>query len=392
MSKTKKSNSFFVKLFLVIVVLVFAAVIGLNQFKAFKKAEFIANMPERANAVTAIKLEPKSWQPVIETSGIIKSKQGALLSSQSMGQVKSIFVKSGQSVTKGQLLVSLDSSVEEANLNALEAEFIGIKTQYESALRLYNTKSIAKNELDNATAKYNAKKASIEATKASIKRRSIVAPFDGTIGIIKVDVGQYVNTGMPIVQIEDNSLMRVQFSISQNNLEKVYIGQTLDINVDTFQDRKYTGKITALDSKINQSSGLVDIEAVLNNHQGLISGMFARIAINLPIETNKIVVPQIAISYAMYGENLFKLEPLSDEDREKLKNLPNLAKMYRSKLIDIKTIDRNGIEALISANDSLKIGDVIVTGGQQNLSNNSLVEVKDKEIIGLKPIENLEKL
>ncbi|MFZ7323976.1 efflux RND transporter periplasmic adaptor subunit [Avibacterium avium] len=385
----KRSHVFWVKLILIVVALIFIAMIAANIFKGKMIGQYLASMPETANPVTAMKVEAREWTPVIETTGLVRPNQGAMLSAQTAGTVANVLVQSGQAVKKGDVLVQLDSSVEQANLSASQAQLSSVKQTYQRYLNLYKTKSVSQQELDNAKASYDALVANIDALKATIERRQIVAPFDGVAGIVKVNVGQYVTLGTPIVRVEDRSQMKVDFSVAQNSLEQLHLDQKVTATADALLGETFGAKITAIEPAINGSTGLIDVQATFDQPEGekLLSGMFTRLRIALPTERNQVVVPQVAVSYNMYGEIAYVLTALSDEDKQKLldndkfPHKDDIDKVYRAKQITVFTKDRQGIYAQLKGDD-VKVGDLIITGGQQRIGNGSLVFVTDKAGVG----------
>lgn len=387
-NQPKRSHSVMMKIILGIIVFLFAVVIVFNVIKGKMIEKAIAGMGEKIYPVTAMTIQPQQWTPVIETTGLVRPNQGAMLSSQTSGTVSEVLVQSGQEVKKGDILVVLDSSVEQSNLRASLAQLSSVKATYQRYLNLYKTKSVSQQELDNAKAAYEALESNIAALKAGIARRQIVAPFDGKTGIVKVNVGQYVNPGFEIVRVEDTSSMKIDFALSQTQLENLYIGQKVTATADARSGETFAAKITAIEPAISSTTGLIDVQATFDVEDGrkLLSGMFTRLRVALATEYDQVVVPQVAVSYNMYGEIAYVLIPLSDEDREALSNRKdfdpnNLDKTYRAKQITVFTKDRQGIYAQLKGDD-VKVGDKIVTGGQQNLSNGSLVIVADKAGVG----------
>ena len=382
-NKPKRSHVFFLKLALGIFVLIFAAMIVTNFIKDMAIAKFLANKPENAAPVTAITIKASEWTPVIETTGLVRPNQGAMLSSQSAGTIAKVLVQNGQNVKKGDLLVELDSSVERASLQSAQAQVNSLQQTYQRYAKLVKTGSVSRQEFDNAKAAYEAQAANIESLKATIERRQIVAPFDGKTGIVKVKVGQYVTNGTEIVRVEDRSSMKVDFAIAQNQLDKLHLGQKVTATADARVGETFAAKITAIEPAINSSTGLIDVQATFDSEDGtkLLSGMFTRLNVALSTEVQQIVVPQVAVSYNMYGESLYILTALSNDDKEKLAGNENIDKMYRAKSITVFTKDRQGIYAQLKG-DEVKVGDKVITGGQQNLSNGALVIVADKEGVG----------
>lgn len=381
----KRVHTFWMKVILGLIVLIFAGVIGFNFFRGMMIGKFIANMGEPINPVTVMTVKPREWTPVLETTGIVRPNQGAMLSSQAAGVIAQVAVQSGQFVKKGDLLVSLDSSVEQANLAASEAQLPSTKQTYERYLALYKTQSVSRQELDKAQAAYDTLLANITALKANIERRQIVAPFDGITGIVKVNIGQYVTLGTEIVRVEDRSRMQVDFSIAQTDLEKLHLGQKVTATSDARTGETFAAKITAIEPAVNSATGLIDVQATFDAADGqkLLSGMFTRLRVALPTERDQIVVPQVAISYNMYGEMTYVLTALSENDLNTLKEKgkENLERTYRVKQVTVFTKDRQGIYAQLKGNE-IKSGDQIVTGGQQNIGNGSLVIVSEKTGVG----------
>lgn len=387
--KPKRSHVFFLKLGLAVAVLIFAGAIVLNMLKQRGIQDYLANMPENANPVTAITIQNSEWTPVIETTGQVRPNQGAMLSVESAGKVKAIYVQSGDQVKKGQVIVELDSAVEQANLQASEAQLPTARANFQRYANLVKSQSASQQDLDNARTTYDQLQANIQSLKATIERRKIVAPFDGVLGIVKVNVGQFLSAGTEIVRVEDQSKMKVDFAISQNNLDDLFVGQHLTATADARLGETFAGQVTAIEPAISKTTGLVDVQATFDPEDGkkLLSGMFTRLRLALPTEKNQIVLPQVAITYNMYGETAYVLEPLTQEDKDKLLSNDKFSlkdkmdKLYRAKQITVFTKERQGIYAQLKGND-IKAGDKVVTGGQQRLSNGALVIVEDKAGVG----------
>lgn len=392
-----KGRKFFIVLTLLIVLVVFAAIVGLQLIGKKAKADSAANMPESVSEVTAMHVTAQAWTPMLSAVGYIRPNQGAMLSAETSGVVKRILVTSGQRVTKGELLVEFDSSVEQANLRASEAQLSTAKTNFERYRKLVASNSASKAEFDNAQSTYNQLLANIESLRSTIKRRQIYAPFSGVAGIVNVNVGQYITMGTEIVRVEDQSAMKVRFSLPQTNITQISVGQKVTAEIDALPEHRFSARIVAIDPAVDRLTGLINVEAVIEEGQEkLLSGMFVRLNIALPTQTEQVVVPQISVAYTMYGETVYVLQPLSEADKEMVKKMsarnPSLDvnKMYRAKQVEVKTADRQAnYSQLIKG---VKAGDLIVTGGLQRLSNHSLVKVVDAEAVGVTTPEKNSKL
>lgn len=386
--KPSRGRKFLIVVTLLVVLVAFAGVAGMQRFIAGKKAEVAANMPETVSEITAMQVQPREWTPYLSAVGYVRPNQGAMLSSESSGTVKSVNVKSGQRVNKGDLLVELDDTVEVATLKASQAQLPNAKLTLDRYRNLVASNSASKAELDSAQATYNQLIANIESLKASIARRKIYAPFSGFAGIVNVNVGQYITTGTEIVRVEDQSSMKVRFTLPQTDVENIFVGQKVTAEVDALVGQTFPAEIIAIDPAVDRNTGLINVEAVIaEGGNKLLSGMFVRLNVALPTEKAQIVVPQIAVTYTMYGETVYVLEQLSDEDKALVSKMaeqnPKLDanKMYRAKQVEVRTKDRNGIYAQLAK--GVKAGDIIVTGGFQRLNNHSLIIVSDQEAVGV---------
>ncbi len=347
------------------VALLFGSVIGFNLYKQNKIAEFLANRPVAEFPVTAITVKGISWTPGINSIGFIEPNQGVNLDAEEAGKVVAINFESGQTIEKGKVLVELDQRVEQANLKSSQGKLPFVKATYDRMAKLVDKGNISRENYDKSHSAYLELLAQIESLKATIERHNIIAPFSGLTGIRDVYMGQYLQPGDQITRFEDTSLMRIRFTIAQTEISRISIGQEVKITVDAFPNTPFSGKITAIDSVINPLSGIFELQASIPNNQGqLRSGMFAKIFVVLPIEKNQIVVPQIAVTFALYGESIYVIK----EAKDKAGKLVKIVKQ-----VVVKVSNRVGDKAKIST--GIKVGDVIVTSGQVSLSNGSRVKV-----------------
>lgn len=387
-----------IKIALISVIVVFVALIIIRTVINYMTSQALSHLPEPVNPVTVQQLSPQDWTPVLQSSGTIRPNQGVMLKSQMSGVVADIFVKAGQMVKKGEVLVSLDNRVEKAQLLASQAQLPSVRETYESYVKLFKSQSVSKNELEKAKSAYNALIANIQALEATIARRQIVAPFSGMAGIVKVNVGQFIHVGDEIVRVEDRSQMRVDFGIAQTDLPKLHLGQRVSATTDIYH-QPFEATVNAIDPAVNAETGLVDMQALFSPtaDQSLLSGMFVRLDLHLNTAKDQFVVPQIAINYNMYGDFLYLLIPLSQEEKDKLlenknfKYASQLNDIYRVKQTPVNVLDRQEVFAQLTK-DGLNFGDKFVVGGMQRLSNNSLVRVIEKPLVGTTKPETLSHL
>ena len=353
---------------LLIALALFGSVIGFNMFKQKKIAEFMANRPEPEFPVTAMVTKAQDWVPTIEAIGFIEPNQGVTLSSELAGTIDKISFESGAQVKADQLLLSLDSSVEKANLNSSQARLPAARAKFQRYQNLYQKNSISRDQLDDAEASYRSLEADIESLKGTISRREVRAPFGGVVGLRNVFLGQYLEPGTEIVRLEDTSVMRLRFTVPQTDISKISLGQTIKINVDAYPQTQFDGQITAIEPAVNYQSGLIQVQANIQNNGGqLRSGMFARASIILPTVKDQIVIPQSAISFTLYGENVYVIHEADG--------------VKRAKQVVVKAGERRGNDVHVLS--GIKAGDQIVLSGQVRLSNDTKVHVVDNDALAV---------
>ncbi|EKP0307530.1 efflux RND transporter periplasmic adaptor subunit [Aeromonas sp. 164P] len=362
---------------LLIAIALFGSVIGFNLFKQKMIAKYMANRPEPEFPVTAMVTKAQDWVPTIEAIGFIEPNQGVTLSTELAGTIDAITFESGKPVKADQLLLSLDSTVEKANLRASQAKLPAAKAKFDRFQNLYKTSSISKEQLDEAEAAYRSLEADIESLKATIARREVRAPFSGVVGLRNVFLGQYLQPGTDIVRLEDTSVMRLRFTVPQTDISKIKLGQVIKINVDAYPQTQFDGHITAIEPAINFQSGLIQVQADIPNNDGqLRSGMFARASIILPTVTDQIVIPQTAITFTLYGQNVYVLKEGEETDKE-----GNKVKVLRAKQVVVKAGERRGNDVHVLS--GIQAGDQIVLSGQVRLSNDTKVHVVENDALAV---------
>ncbi|MCF3097401.1 efflux RND transporter periplasmic adaptor subunit [Aeromonas australiensis] len=362
---------------LLIAITLFGSVIGFNMFKQKMIAQSLANRPDPEFPVTAMVTKAQDWVPTIEAIGFIEPNQGVTLSTELAGTIDEITFDSGKPVKADQLLLSLDSTVERANLRASQAKLPAAKAKFERFQNLYKTSSISKEQLDEAEAAYRSLEAGIESLKATIARREVRAPFSGVVGLRNVFLGQYLQPGTDIVRLEDTSVMRLRFTVPQTDISKIALGQTVKINVDAYLQTRFDGHITAIEPAVNFQSGLIQVQADIPNNDGqLRSGMFARASIILPTVKEQIVIPQTAISFTLYGQNVYVLKESEESDKEGKK-----VNVLRAKQVVVKAGERRGNDVHVLS--GIKAGDQIVLSGQVRLSNDTKVHVVENDALAV---------
>lgn len=263
--------------------------------------------------VTSYTVKKSTWKNTIKAVGGLEATQGAMLSAEADGRVVQIAFDSGKIVKKDDLLVKLDTSVEEAELVGAKArlELSRLNLERQKALRGKNANS--KMDLDNAESEFENSKAAVEQLEAIIKRKNITAPFDGIVGIRLVNVGQMITTGTNIVAVHTLDPLYVNFNLPEQDLAKIKIGNKINVNVDAFPDKTFEATLTAIDSYVDPKTRNILVQGTLSNPQNILrSGIYARVQVDLGNDREVKAIPISSINYSPYGNSVYVISKAKD--------------------------------------------------------------------------------
>ena len=263
--------------------------------------------------VTSYTVKKSTWKNTIKAVGGLEATQGAMLSAEADGRVVQIAFDSGKFVKKDDLLVKLDTSVEEAELVGAKArlELSRLNLERQKALREKNANS--KMDLDNAESEFENSKAAVEQLEAIIKKKNITAPFDGIVGIRLVNVGQMITTGTNIVAVHTLDPLYVNFNLPEQDLAKIKIGNKINVNVDAFPDKTFEATLTAIDSYVDPKTRNILVQGTLSNPQNILrSGIYARVQVDLGNDREVKAIPISSINYSPYGNSVYVISKAKD--------------------------------------------------------------------------------
>jgi len=283
----------------------------------------------------------------IKAVGTIKAKNASTLRAEVNGRVVSIGADGGDQVTKGHPLVQLDDAIESAELARFEAERRLAKTLLERDTSLAKEKAISQTQLDTRAAQYEAAAAQVDETKARIEQKSIQAPFSGSVGIPLVEVGDYVTTGTPLMNLTDTTLLEAEFSLPANQARIIPIGTKMAA-YDTRGETLAEGVVTEQDPTLDPIDRTRRFRAAISAGQ-VLPGEFVRIELTLNDSDTVVVVPETAVTYALQGDALYVANLESNTVELRL----------------IKTGDRFGQKVEIKS--GVQAGEHVVTAGQHKL-------------------------
>lgn len=314
--------------------------------------------------VAATEAKEVEWQEKINAIGVAEALQGVDVSGSEAGLVAEVFFDSGATVEPGHPLVRLDSSKEEADLQATQSEVPTAKADLERKRKLVKERIVSQSDLDEAQSRYDGLIAEAISLKATIERRTLRAPFGGVLGIRKVNKGQYLQPGDQIVSLQDLSVMRMRFLVGQKDFARIALGQEIEARFDAYPQEVFKGRITAIEPSVKYQSGIIPLQAEIPNADArLLPGMYGSIDVLLPGHNMRIVVPQSAVTFNLYGESVFVI----DEQSMTVQRTTVVTGARRGNLVVIES--------------GLTPGQRVVVAGQLNLSNGIKVNVVDGQTL-----------
>ncbi len=368
---------------LIMLAVVLLIVLALGGYKAFSIYQQIQmfTAPRPPITVAAALAEQRPWQERLPAVGSLKALQGVELSLEVEGIVKALHFDSGQQVKAGQLLLQLNDDQETALLGTAQADLGLAKVDFGRGSQLVGDAAISRGEFDRLTAQYRRNQALVEQLKASKSKKSINAPFSGTIGIRQVDVGDYLAAGTVIATLQDLSSLYVDFNVPEQALPRLSVGQQVLVQVAAYPGQTFPASLSAINPKVDEATRNLLVRATMANPDGkLLPGMFASLLILLPNPQPRVVVPESAITYTLYGNSVYVATPKKDKDGKLVnddKGQPQLTAEQRT----VQTGERR--DGLVVVSKGLQAGEQVVTAGQLKLTPGAAIRIGEDK--ALKP-------
>jgi len=350
-------------------VLVIVGGLAFIKYRQVKTAiAAFASAPVPKTAVTTLIAKRETWPSTLQVIGTAAAIQGVTVSADLPGTVDKIHFESGKIVHAGDALVELDTRQERAQLAAAQADWELAKINYARQQKLVEQGVVARTEFDNADAQAKSTEAHVGEIKATIERKTIKAPFSGILGIRQINLGQYLAAGQSIVSLQSINPIYVNFGVPQQEAPKVKIGGVLRMTSDDLPGLQFGGRVTALDSVVNESTRNIQIQATLPNPQGrLRPGMFVQVQVGLGTSSDVMALPASAINYAPYGDSVYVVTDIQDTKTGKS------FRGVRQQFVKVGPTRGDQIGVLSGINP----GEEIVTSGVFKLRNGAPVEVNN---------------
>ncbi len=344
-----------------LLLIIFGGIAGYlyQRIAAFAGADFTPP-PATVAAATA---QQATWGKTLDAVGTIKAARGVELSTEERGEITAITVQSGDRVAAGALLLTLNDKVEQASRERQIANLELAKLLFERDAQLVKQKSIPQTQYDRSKADLDSAIAQLAETEARLENKRLFAPFAGTVGIIHVRVGDYVEPGTTITTLQDLTELEVDFTVPARHFPQLRQGQKMQVRVNAFPERTFPATLQAIDAQVDAGTRNLLLRATLDDSEGLLPGMFAQLTLDLDERAEVVTVPETAVAYSIRGNIIYVIEEAET----------GLA--VQPRVVETGAVQEGQIAVL----DGLQAGERVVTVGQNKLYRGAPVTVDESQ-------------
>lgn len=346
----------------------FIAVVSTVKFRQFQAAAAqAASFQPPPEAVTTVVAQQQEWPATLSAIGSVAAVHGVTVAADLPGLVAEIAFDSGRTVPAGEVLLRLDARQEEAQLAAALAHLELARLNLERKRGLVDEGIVSQADYDTAVAEHKQAEAKVGEIRATIERKKIRAPFAGLLGIRQVNLGQYLSGGDPIVPLQSLNPIYVNFAVPQQEAGKLKVGGEVRVSAEGLTGAEFAGRITAIDSIVDQATRNLQVQATLANPDGrLRPGMFVQAQVVTGTKTAVVSLPASSISYAPYGDSVFVVEDVKG---------PNGQSYRGARQQFVKLGGARGDQVAVVS--GVKPGEEIVSSGAFKLRNGAAVKVNN---------------
>lgn len=361
---------------LLITVIVFGGVFAAWAAMQSMMNAFFDDMPQPPVSVATFDARADRWSGRLEAVGTLVAVNGTDVTTEAGGVVQKIAFESGQPVAAGTLLVELNSAAELANLEALEASARLAATQAERWRELGTDRLVSQAEVEERSTQAATARAQAESQRALIAQKRIRAPFDGELGIRRINLGQYVAPGEPIVSLQSLDPVFLNFTLPEQELGSVREGLAVRAVVDSLDGREFEGIVTAIEPAVDPDTRNFRVQATLPNPERLLRpGSFARVEFEVGEDRDVVVIPQTAVAFNPYGNVVYLVVPGPEGgDGQAQGEAEGPSLIARQRFV---TTGRTRGD-MIEVTRGLEPGETVVNGGLLRLRNDAAVVINNE--------------
>jgi RND family efflux transporter MFP subunit len=354
------------------------------DFKPKMLAEVILGAPVPPETVSAEAARTDTWQPQISGIGTLTAFQGIDITPQVGGIVTEVNFVSGEDVPKGKLLVKLDAQTEEADMRSILAELANTDMDLIRREALAAKGVVARTELDSLKTRKRVLEATLDRRRAEIAQKFIYAPWDGRVGLKDIALGSYLAPGQKIVWLQKIDPVYVDFTVPETDYGRIALGQKVTAIFNAYPGESFTGRIATTDARVSDTSRMITVRAeIANPDKKLVPGMYASVLIDAGATEQVITVPQTAVTFSLYGDNVFVVNTVKATDKD--------GKEIEERVIERRFVKTGPVrEGRVAIESGLKPGDQVVTAGQNKIDQGSKVVIDNSIALKLRDTNTIQ--
>ncbi|MFV0276268.1 MAG: efflux RND transporter periplasmic adaptor subunit [Parahaliea sp.] len=293
-------------LILIATVLVFGGVLGMRWFGSIKMNQSMNSMAAPPATITTAEAITTRWQNSVTSVGTLAAIHGAELATEVPGTVENIFFDNGAEIKAGDTILTLNSAPDHAELAALEAAAELAAIELRRANSLVQSRNISRSELDQRSSQLDQARARVAAQQARIEQKALRAPYAGHLGIRRHNVGDYVQAGDTIIELQSLDQLYANFSLPEHYSGQIHTGMIIAARLQALGGEVFEGTVTAIAPLIDPDTRNFAVQATLTNREDrLRPGMFASLNLPIGLEVEQVVVPRTAVAYRPYGNSVY---------------------------------------------------------------------------------------
>ena len=311
--------------------------------------------PKRGVPVMVDAVGERRDETVIEAIGTARAIRSVTLFSETEGEVVAFPIESGARLSRNDVVMRLDSRDAQLNVRVAQTRVKEAQSALDRATSLRDKNVRSKANVEDAEFILERTKLELEQAREALADRSLRAPFDGIVGIPKVEVGDRVTRSSEIITIDDRSTLLVEVEMAERFLSRISLGMPLSGQTPSLQDRDIAGRIVKIDSRVDPVSRTVLVRAAFDNlDDSLRPGM--SIFVNLPLKGELFTsVPELSLQWNSGQSYVWRITDGKSE---------RVPVALKRRLNDIVLVQ-----------GELSPGDVIVVEGVQRLRDGRQVEI-----------------
>ena len=332
-------------------------------------ADAVKNAPRPPETVSAEAARKDSWQPRIAGIGTLTAFEGIDVTPQVGGIVKEINFESGQTVKKGTLLIKLDITTEEADMRSLTAQLVTAETDLDRKQSPAQKGLTPRAYIDTLRTTRDKLQAAIDRLRAVVAQKFIYAPWDGQVGLKDIAIGSYLAPGQKVVWMQKIDPIYADFTVTEADYGRIAAGQTITATFNSYPGQRFTGKIVTTDARMSDASRTIKVRAEIANADGkLVPGMYADVLVDAGAPLDVVTVPQTAVTYSLYGDNVFVVATAKSKDKD--------GKEVEELVIERRFVKTGAVrDGRVAIDTGLQPGDKVVTAGHNKIDQGSKVVI-----------------